>query len=56
MEKDKSTYHSYLKPDTLINNPVSCRVVSTEQVPGDPASVCAVAGNFGGFHSFIPAL
>ncbi|RMV48874.1 Mangotoxin biosynthesis-involved protein MgoB [Pseudomonas syringae pv. helianthi] len=56
MEKDMSTFHSYLKPDTLIKNPVSCRVVSTVQVPGDAASVWAVAGNFGGFQAFIPAL
>ncbi|RMP60351.1 hypothetical protein ALQ20_200196 [Pseudomonas syringae pv. atrofaciens] len=51
-----STFPSYLKPDTLIKNPVSCRVVSTVQAPGDAASVWAVVGNFGGFQAFIPAL
>ncbi|RMO26777.1 hypothetical protein ALQ31_00839 [Pseudomonas amygdali pv. morsprunorum] len=56
MEKHMSTLHSNLKPDTLIRNPVSCRVVSTVDVPGNAASVWAVVGNFGGFQAFIPAL
>ncbi|RMR52092.1 hypothetical protein ALP83_05429 [Pseudomonas syringae pv. actinidiae] len=56
MEKDMSTLHSNLKPDTLIQNPVSCRVASAVEVPGNAASVWAVVGNFGGFQAFIPAL
>ncbi|KPX03395.1 SRPBCC family protein [Pseudomonas savastanoi] len=51
-----STLHSNLKPDTLIRNPVSCRVASAVEVPGNAASVWAVVGNFGGFQAFIPAL
>ncbi|WP_439869687.1 SRPBCC family protein [Pseudomonas syringae] len=51
-----NTLHSNLKPDTLIKNPVACRVVSAVDVSGDAASVWAVVGNFGGFQAFIPAL
>ena len=50
-----NTLHSNLKPDTLIKNPVSCRVVSAVEVPRDASSVWAVVGNFG-FQAFIPAL
>lgn len=45
-----------LQPDTLIANPEQCRVVATAEIPADARGVWAVAGNFGGFQSFIPAL
>lgn len=45
-----------LQPDTLIVNPTQCRVVATVEIPADAHAVWAVAGDFGGFHAFIPAL
>ncbi|SEN64866.1 Polyketide cyclase / dehydrase and lipid transport [Pseudomonas sp. ok272] len=47
---------STLQPDTLINNPHGCHVVSAVTVPAPAAQVWAVVGNFSGFHRFIPAL
>ncbi|MDB6142874.1 MAG: hypothetical protein JWP80_1918 [Pseudomonas sp.] len=45
-----------LQPDTLIKNPEGCRVVCAVKVPSDAQSVWEIVGNFGGFHTFIPAL
>ncbi|KPG90200.1 polyketide cyclase [Pseudomonas sp. RIT-PI-q] len=45
-----------LQPDTLINNPQGCHVVSLVDVPAEAAQVWAVVGNFAGFDQFIPAL
>jgi hypothetical protein len=45
-----------LQPDTLIANPEQCRVVSAVEIPADAQAVWAVAGNFGGFQAFVPAL
>lgn len=45
-----------LQPDTLIANPEQCRVVATVEIPADAHAVWAIAGNFGGFQVFIPAL
>ncbi|KPY10519.1 Uncharacterized protein ALO54_02365 [Pseudomonas syringae pv. philadelphi] len=56
MEKSMNHIHIDLKPDTLINNPTMCRVVSAVEVCGDANSVWAIVGNFGGFQAFIPAL
>ncbi|MBV4488889.1 SRPBCC family protein [Pseudomonas sp. SWRI153] len=47
---------SNLQPDTLINNPQGCHVVSSVDVPAEAAKVWAVLGNFAGFDRFIPAL
>ncbi|MGH8329952.1 MAG: SRPBCC family protein, partial [Pseudomonas sp.] len=46
---------SILQPDTLINNPQGCHVVSSVDVPADATRVWAVVGNFAGFDRFIPA-
>ncbi|KPW35811.1 hypothetical protein ALP45_01463 [Pseudomonas coronafaciens pv. atropurpurea] len=56
MEKDMHTFHSHLKPDTLIKNPHICRVVCAVNVAGDAHDVWAIVGNFGGFQAFITAL
>lgn len=45
-----------LQPDTLIQNPQGCHVVSSVDVPAGPESVWALVGNFAGFDQFIPAL
>ena len=45
-----------LQPDTLIQNPHGCHVVSSVDVPADAAKVWEVVGNFAGFDAFIPAL
>ena len=45
-----------LQPDTLIQNPQGCHVVSSVDVPAQAESVWALVGNFAGFDRFIPAL
>ncbi|PWE38772.1 SRPBCC family protein [Pseudomonas prosekii] len=45
-----------LQPDTLIQNPHGCHVVSSVDVPADASKVWEVVGNFAGFDAFIPAL
>ncbi|KQZ94418.1 MULTISPECIES: SRPBCC family protein [unclassified Pseudomonas] len=47
---------STLQPDTLIQNPQGCHVVSSVEIPAEAARVWAVVGNFAGFDRFIPAL
>ncbi|CAI8897365.1 Polyketide cyclase/dehydrase [Pseudomonas sp. IT-P12] len=45
-----------LQPDTLIQNPQGCRVVSSVEIPAHAESVWALVGNFAGFDQFIPAI
>ena len=45
-----------LQPDTLIQNPQGCHVVSSVDVQAQAESVWALVGNFAGFDRFIPAL
>ena len=45
-----------LKPDTLIHNPVGCRVTSSVEVSADAHTVWNTVGDFAGFAAFIPAL